>query len=358
PVVCLNKIDRADARPAAVLDEIYGLFIDLGASEQQLEFPVIYTNARAGTATRDLETPGADLRPPFEAMVTTLPGPTHDPHAPTQFQANNLAYDDYVGRLAIGRVMAGSLEPGGQYALCKADGSIVPCKLTRVYGWQGLKRMEVSRALAGDIVAIAGIEDIAIGDTVADREQPAPLPPIRVDEPTIAMVFGANTSPWSGRSGSRVTSRQVRERLFQESRRNVSIRVEETETTDSFRVLGRGELQLAILIETMRREGFELQVSKPNVVLRRRDGVVEEPMEQLLVDVPGEYVGVVTQLLGVRRGVMTRMDHIGSSRVRVEYAVPSRGLIGFRSHFLTETRGTGTLNALFAGWAPWHGPIP
>jgi GTP-binding protein len=358
PVVCLNKIDRADARPAAVLDEIYGLFIDLGASEQQLDFPVIYTNARAGTASSDLAVPGDDLRPLFASIVRTLPGPAHEPDAPTRFQANNLGYDDYVGRLAVGRVVSGSLEPGGQYALCRADGTQSPCKLTRVYGWHGLKRIELPRAVAGDVVAVAGIEDIAIGDTVADRERPGALPPIRVDEPTIAMLFGANTSPWAGRSGSRVTSRQVRERLFQESLRNVSIQVEETEVTDTFRVLGRGELQLAVLIETMRREGFELQVSKPTVVLRKRDGAVEEPVEQLLVDVPTDYVGVVTQLLGVRRGVMTRMDHVGSGRVRVEYAVPSRGLIGFRSHFLTETRGTGTANALFAGWAPWHGAIP
>ena len=357
PVVCLNKIDRADARPAEVLDEIYGLFIDLGANEQQLEFPVIYTNARAGTATRDLGVPGADLQALFATIVTTLPGPIHDPDAPTQFQANNLGYDDYVGRLAIGRVVAGSLVPGAQYTLCRTDGTQSPCKLTRVYGWHGLKRAELERAGAGDIVAIAGVEDIAIGDTIADRERPAPLPPIRVDEPTIAMLFGVNTGPWAGRSGNRVTSRQVRERLLQESRRNVSLRVDETDTMDTFRVLGRGELQLAVLIETMRREGFELQVSKPNVVTREHDGALQEPVEQLLVDVPEEYVGVVTQLLGVRRGVMTRMDHVGSGRVRVEYTMPSRGLIGFRSHFLTETRGTATMNALFAGWAPWHGAI-
>jgi GTP-binding protein len=358
PVVCLNKIDRPDARSAEVLDEIYGLFIDLGANEQQLEFPVVYTNARAGTATLDLAVAGSDLRPLFATIVETLPGPAHDPAAPTRFQANNLGYDDYVGRLAIGRVVAGQLEPGGQYVLCRADGAQVPCKLTRVYGWRGLKRVELERATAGDIVAVAGIEEIAIGDTVADREQPGALPPIRVDEPTIAMLFGVNTSPWAGRSGSRVTSRQVRERLLQESRRNVSLRVEEIDTMDTFRVLGRGELQLAVLIETMRREGFELQVSKPTVVLRERHGTVEEPVEQLLVDVPDEYVGVVTQLLGVRRGVMMKMDHVGSGRARVEYSVPSRGLIGFRSHFLTETRGTATMNALFGGWAPWHGAIP
>ena len=357
PVVCLNKIDRADARPAAVLDEIYGLFIDLGAREEQLEFPVLYTNARAGTATRDLGGESADLRPLFEAIIGFLPGPLHEPDAPARFQANNLGYDDYVGRLAIGRVVAGELVAGGEYVLCRNDSSQAPCKLTHLYAWQGLKRVETERALAGDIVAVAGIEDINIGETIADRERPAALPPIRIDEPTIAMMFGINTSPWAGRSGSRVTSRNLRERLFQESRRNVSLRVEETGSMDSFRVLGRGELQLAILVETMRREGFELQVSKPVVLLRDRDGVVEEPTELLLVDVPEDHVGVVTQLLGVRRGVMTRMDHQGSGRVRIEYVVPSRGLIGFRSLFLTDTRGSGTLNALFNGYAPWHGPI-
>ncbi len=248
--------------------------------------------------------------------------------------------------------------PAGQYTLCRLDGTQVPCKVTHIYGWHGLKRIVIERAVAGDIVAVAGVEDINIGETIADRERPDPLPPIRIDEPTIAMVFGVNTGPWAGRSGTQVTSRKVRERLIQESRRNVSLRVEEGTSTDTFRVLGRGELQLAILIETMRREGYELQVSKPAPVVRERDGVVEEPMELLLVDVPEEYVGIVTQLLGVRRAVMSRMDHIGGGRVRIEYSVPSRGLIGFRSHFLTDTRGTGTINTLFNGYAPWHGPIP
>ncbi len=358
PIVCLNKIDRPDARPTEVLDEVYGLFIDLGANEDQLDFPVLYTNARAGTAGRTLEDQAEDLTPLFQAVVDGLPGPLHEPDQLPCFQANNLDYDDYVGRLAIGRVVAGELVPAGEYALCRGDGTQVACKLTRVYGWQGLKRVEVERALAGDIVAIAGIEDIQIGETVTDRERPHVLPLIRVDEPTIAMIFGVNTSPWAGRSGSRVTTRNVRERLFHEGRRNVSLRVEETDSTDSFRVLGRGELQLAILIETMRREGFELQVSKPAVVVRERDGKVEEPTELLLIDVPEDYVGVVTQLLGVRRGIMTRMDHTGGRRVRVEYTIPSRGLIGFRSLFLTETRGTATLNALFNGYIPWAGPIP
>jgi GTP-binding protein len=358
PVVCLNKIDRADARPAAVLDEIYGLFIDLGATEEQLEFPVLYLVARDGTATRELAVPGTDLGPLFETIVARLPGPVCEPDAPTQFQANNLGYDDYVGRLAIGRLRAGALVPNGQYTLCRVDGTQVPAKLSRVYGWQGLKRVEIERAIAGDVVAIAGIEEIGIGDTVADRERPVALPPIRVDEPTIAMLFGVNASPWGGRDGSKVTSRQVRDRLLTEAKRNVSLRVEETDATDTFRVVGRGELQLAVLIETMRREGFELQVSKPTVVTRRHGDVIEEPMELLLVDSPEEYVGVVTQLLGVRRGVMVSMNPAGGGRVRLEYRVPSRGLIGFRSHFLTETRGTATLNTLFDGWASWTGNIP
>ncbi|MCW5890020.1 MAG: translational GTPase TypA [bacterium] len=358
PIVVLNKIDRADARTAEVLDEIYGLFIDLGADEHQLEFPVLYCIARDGTATRDLASPGTDLQPLFETIVAHLPGPISEAGAPTQFQANNLGYDDYVGRLAIGRLRGGELVAGGQYTLCKVDGRQLPAKVTRLYGWQGLKRTEIPKAVAGDIVAIAGVEEIGIGDTLADKESPVALPPIRIDEPTIAMLFGINTSPWAGRDGNRVTSRQVRDRLLTEMHRNVSLRVEETETTDTFRVLGRGELQLAVLIETMRREGYELQVSKPTVVVREHEGVVEEPMELLLVDVPEEYVGVVTQLLGVRKGVMTKMEPVGSGRVRCEFSVPSRGLIGFRSQFLTETRGTATMNALFGGWAPWHGNIP
>jgi len=357
PVVCINKIDRADARVAGVLDEVYSLFIDLGADEALLDFPVLYTNARAGTATRDLAQPGETLGPLFEAIIQTLPGPPAEPGAATQFQANNLDYDDYVGRLAIGRVVAGDLAAGGQYVLCRADGSQIPCRITHLYGWKGLKRAEVERASAGDIVAVAGIDEIAIGDTVADKERPQALPAIRVDEPTIAMIFGVNTSPWAGRSGSKVTSRQVRERLFREGQRNMALRIEDGQATDTFRVLGRGELQLAILIETMRREGYELEVSKPTAVTRERNGVVEEPTELAVIDVPEEHIGIVTQLLSIRRGTLSRMDHTGGGRVRMEYVVPSRGLIAFRELFLTETRGTGILNALFNGYAPWAGAI-
>jgi GTP-binding protein len=356
PIVCVNKIDRPDARAAEVLDEIYDLFIDLDATEEQLDFPVVYTNARARTATRDLRQPGNNLQPLFDLIVQTLPGPAFDPALPTQFQANNLDYNDYVGRLAIGRLKSGKLAIGN-YTLCRADGTRQPVKVTQVFGWQGLKRIEVDSVDAGDIVAIAGIEDIGIGDTVADRENPKPLPGLRIDEPTIAMIFSANNSPWAGREGEFVTSRKLRERLFLEQKKNVSLRIADTEQADSFQVTGRGEFQLAIIIETMRREGYEVMVSKPTVVTREIDGKLHEPVELLVIDIPEDFIGVVSQLLAMRKGKMTKMTHAGASRVRLEFNVPSRGLIGFRSRFLTDTRGTGIMNALFDGWAPWHGNI-
>ncbi len=356
PIVCINKIDRPDARIAEVLNEIYDLFIDLDATEEQLDFPVVYTNARAGTATCDLKEPGKDLKPLFDLIVQTLPGPAYQPGAPTQFQANNLDYNDYVGRLAIGRLKNGTLR-AGNYTLCRADGTQQPVKVTQVYGWQGLRRVAVDSAEAGDIVALAGIDDIGIGDTVADRESPKPLPPLRIDEPTIAMIFSANNSPWAGREGEFVTSRRLRERLFLEQKKNVSLRIAETEQPDSFQAIGRGEFQLAIIVETMRREGYELMVSKPTAVTRQIGGKLHEPVELLVIDIPEDFIGVVAQLLAVRKGKMTKMAHAGSSRVRLEFSVPSRGLIGFRSRFLTDTRGSGIMNALFDGWAPWHGAI-
>ncbi len=356
PIVCINKIDRPDARVGAVLDEIYDLFIDLDASEDQLDFPVVYTNARAGIATRDLKQPSENLKPLFDLIVQALPGPAGDIQGPTQFQANNLDYNDYVGRLAVGRIKNGTLAVGN-YTLCRMDGTQQPVKVTQVYGWEGLKRIELPIAEAGDIVALAGIEDIGIGDTIADRENPRPLPALRIDEPTIAMVFSANNSPWSGREGEFVTSRKLRERLQYEQRKNVSLRVADTDQPDAFQVTGRGEFQLAIVIETMRREGYELQVSKPTVVTREINGTLHEPVELLVIDVPEDFIGVVSQLLAMRKGKMTKMVHSGSSRVRLEFSVPSRGLIGFRSRFLTDTRGTGIMNALFDGWAPWHGTI-
>ena len=356
PIVCINKIDRSDARPAEVLDEIYDLFIDLDATEDQLDFPIVYSNARSGMATRDLKQPAENLKALFDLIVEALPGPLTDASAPLQFQANNLDYDDYVGRLAIGRLKSGKLAIG-QYMLCRADGEQKPVKITQVSTWEGLKRVAVDAAEAGDIVAIAGVEEVQIGDTIADREHPAALPPLRVDEPTIAMIFSANNSPWSGREGDFVTSRKLRERLVYEQRKNVSLRLEETDSPDSFRVTGRGEFQLAIVIETMRREGYELMVSKPTVVTRDIDGTLNEPIELLVIDVPEEHIGIVSQLLATRKGKMIKMVHGGSGRVRLEFSVPSRGLIGFRSRFLTDTRGTGIANALFNGWAPWHGGI-
>lgn len=357
PIVCINKIDRPDARVAEVLDEIYGLFIDLDATETQLEFPVVYTNAKAGTATRVLEEAGSDLRVLFDLVVEALPGPEVPEGEPTQFQVNNLGYDDYVGRLALGRVRSGEVVAGETYILCGADGAETPCKLTHVYGWQGLKRVDVDRAVGGDIVALAGVEDLEIGDTIADRESPRALPRLRIDEPTIAMIFGVNTSPWAGREGKYVTSRKLRERLETEAHRNVSLKIEDTGTPDRIRVCGRGELQLAILIETMRREGYEVEVSKPMVVTREVDGKLQEPMETAIIDAPEEYVGVISQLLSMRKGTMVHMSPPASGRVRLEFSVPSRGLIGFRSPFLTDTRGTGIINTMFNGYAPWAGEI-
>jgi GTP-binding protein len=354
-VVCINKIDRTDARPAEVLDKIYDLFIDLGAGEDQLEFAVLYTNARAGTATAQLVQPGTGLRPLFEAIVSHLPGPEVHSEASLQFQVNNLDYDDYVGRLAIGRIIAGSMAAGGSYTLCQG-GAVSTCKVARLYGWQGLKRVERDEAQAGDIVMIAGVEDIEIGDTVAGLENPQPLPPIHVDEPTVAMTFSVNNSPWAGREGTFVTSRKLGERIEFEARRNVSVNIEQL-GHDSWRVMGRGELQLAVILETMRREGYELQVSKPTALTRQADGVVLEPMEYLVVDIPEEFIGTVTQLLSARKGKMRTIETHASGRVRLEYDVPARGLIGFRGRFLTETRGAGVMHAVFNGYLPWCGTI-
>ncbi|HYC46629.1 MAG TPA: translational GTPase TypA [Burkholderiales bacterium] len=357
PIVCINKIDRADARIQEVVNEVYDLFIDLDANDEQLEFPVVYTNARTGTATTDLAKPAEDLSVLFQLMLTALPGPLGDENADVQFQCNNLDYNDYVGRLAIGRIKNGVLESGKIFSLCRPEQQPRAVKITQLYMWKGLQRIEAPSAKAGDVVAVAGIEDINIGDTIGDRENPRPLPGIRVDEPTISMFFGANTSPWAGRDGTYVTSRQIRERLYQEQRRNVSMRIEDTESPDTLRVTGRGELQLGILIETMRREGYEVQVSRPTVVTREHDGIVQEPVELLVIDVAEDYVGVVSQLLALRKGKMTRMSPAGTGRVRIEFRVPSRGLIGVRGRFLTETRGTGIMNALFDGWMDWAGPV-
>jgi GTP-binding protein len=358
PLVVINKIDRADARAQAVLNEVYDLFIDLDATEDQLEFPVIYTDARRGTATADLDRPGSDLRPLFESVIAHVPAPRGSTGAPLQALVANLDSSDYLGRLAIGRVFNGRVKVGDPIAVCKLDGSIQRTDVTKIYMFEGLKRVEVAEVAAGDIFCLAGIENIMIGETIADAEQPVAIETIAIDEPTVSTIFGVNTSPFAGRDGRFVTSRQIKDRLDRELLGNVSIRVEPTDTPEQMKVIGRGELQLSILIEMMRREGFELQVSRPEIVTREIAGTLSEPVEELVIDVAEEYQGMVIAEIGIRRGAMTRMINHGSGRIRLEFRIPARGLIGFRSQFLTETRGTGIMHHLFAGWEPWHGPIP
>jgi GTP-binding protein len=357
PIVVVNKIDRADARPVEVLDEIYDLFIDLDATEDQLEFPVLYTNARAGTATSELSTPGESLEPLFETILTTVPAPSFDPALGLQFRVTMLDWDDYVGRLVVGRIFNGRVRQADRVAVVHRDGAIEYAKVTVLYGYEGLKRVEIAEATAGDLVAIAGVEVVEIGETIADAESPVALPLIRIDEPTVSMLFSSNISPFAGREGRFVTSPQLRERLMKEKRINVGIRVEETDSPDTFRVSGRGELQLAILIEMMRREGFEVEVGKPTIITHSEGGQTLEPMEHLVIDIPEEFIGAITQKVGPRRGAMVKMVNHGTGRVRLEYRIPARGLIGYRTEFLTDTRGTGLLNHLFDGWDAWQGDI-
>ena len=358
PVVVINKIDRADARPQAVLNELYDLFIDLDAHEDQLDFPVLYTNAKAGTASASMETPGEDLRPLFEAIVKTIPAAAGEAGNPLQILVANLDYSDYLGRMAIARVFNGTLKNGEEVGIAKLDGSLQKIKITKLFSFSGLKRTDIDRTELGDIVAIAGVEGIAIGETITSLETPSPLPHIVIDEPTIAMQFTVNTSPFAGREGTYVTSRNLRERLQKELLTNVSLRVQETDSTDAFKVLGRGELQLSILIETMRREGYELMVGKPEIVTRQIDGKLMEPVEKLMVDIPEAFIGVVIEKLGSRKGQMLKMHNHGSGRVRMEFSVPTRGMIGLRSELLTDTRGTVIMNSLFDGYTEWMGEIP
>ena len=357
PIVVINKIDRPDARVQEVLNEIYDLFIDLDATEDQLDFPVLYTVSKTGVAKRSMEDPSNDLRPLFDAILEHIPAPAADPEAVLQLLVANLDYSDYLGRLAIGRVLNGTLRYGDTVAIAKRDGSLQTTRITKLYSFEGLKRVDETTGCPGDILAIAGVEGITIGETITSAEAPAPLPPIHIDEPTIAMAFTINTSPFAGREGQWVTSRNLRERLDKELLTNVSIRVEEL-GHDTFKVMGRGELQLAILIEMMRREGHELAVGKPEILTRTVEGQVQEPVELLVIDCPEAYLGVVIEKLGARKGKMNKMVNHGSGRVRLEFHIPSRGLIGLRSELLTDTRGTAIMNSLFEGYIEWQGEIP
>jgi GTP-binding protein len=357
PVVVLNKIDRADARPKEVLDEIYDLFIDLDATEDQLDFPVIYTNAREGVAHRKEGDGSKDLLPLFETIVDKIPAPSGDPAAPLQLQVMNLDYSEFLGRIAIARVFSGTLPRGADVGISKLDGKLQPTRITKLFTFRGLDRDEAEQVEAGDVVAIAGVEGIQIGESITDLANPQPLEPLIIDEPTLAMIFTVNSSPLSGREGSYLTSRDLRDRLQKELLTNVSIRVEDTDTPESFRVLGRGELQLAILIETMRREGFELMVGKPEIVVRNENGKKLEPVERLVVDIPESFIGIILETLGSRRGEMLKMSNHNSGRVRMDFKIPSRGLIGLRSQLLTDTRGTALLHSIFDGWMEYGGEM-
>ncbi len=358
PIVVINKIDRPDARPQEVLNEIYDLFIDLDANEDQLEFPVLYTNAKTGTASLDPWIAGEDLRPLFEAIVQHVPPPRGNPAAPLQLLVANLDSSDYLGRIAIGRIFNGRVKIGDAVAVCKLDTAVHETKVTKLYAFEGLKRIDIQEASAGDIVCLAGIAEITIGETITDVEHRFPIPPVAIDEPTVSMIFGVNTSPMAGRDGQYVTSRQLRDRLDRELLGNVSIRLEPTDSPEQVNVVGRGELQLSILIEMMRREGFEIQVSRPDIVTKHMNGGIVEPVEELVIDVPEDHQGVVIAQVGERKGMMTKMVNNGSGRVRLEFRIPARGLIGFRSQFMTDTKGTGIMNHIFASWEPWHGAIP
>jgi GTP-binding protein len=358
PIVVINKIDRPDARIQEVLNEIYDLFIDLDATEDQLNFPVVYTNAKAGIAKRSPDHPSKDLRPLFDLIIDCIPPPAGDPEAALQLLVANLDYSDYLGRLAIGRVFNGTLRHGDEVAIAKLDGSLQKTKITKLYSFEGLKRVDETVGRPGDILAIAGVEGITIGETVTSAEDPRPLPKVQIDEPTIAMTFTINTSPFAGREGQFVTSRNLRDRLNRELLTNVSIKVEEAGGPDAFKVMGRGELQLAILIEMMRREGYELTVGKPEILTRQINDKLHEPLELLVIDCPEPFVGVVIEKLGSRKGKMTKMINHGSGRVRLEFHIPSRGLIGLRSELLTDTKGTAIMNSLFHGYVEWQGDIP
>ncbi len=357
-IVVINKIDRTDARPKEVLDEIYDLFIDLGADEHQIEFPVLYTIARSGVCHKMLGDDAQDLKFLFEAILSHIPGPQGNDSESPQFLVTNLDYDPYVGQVAIGRIVNGILEMNKVYALCGRDKIVSNVKFSALYTFQELKKKPVSQVEAGDIIAVAGVDNITIGDSITESENPRPLPRLEIDEPTISMIFYVNNSPFSGKEGKFLTSRHLRERLEKEALRNVAIKIKYSEKTDAFEVCGRGELQMAILIETMRREGYEMMVSKPRVLTKQKNGTVLEPYEHMFLDVPEQFIGILTEKLSQRKGKMTHLENNGSGRVTLEFEIPTRGLIGFRSQFMTDTKGAGVMNTLLEGFKPWCGPIP
>lgn len=357
PVVVVNKIDRQEARPVEVVDEILELFIELEAGDDLIDFPVIYTSAKAGVATTDLSAPGLDLRPLFDSIISHVPAPGGDPDGPLQLLVNNTTYDQYQGRMVVGRVCRGAITSGQHVTLIRHDGTAAGARIGRLYVFEGLERVEVPRAGCGEVVTFAGLEDVNIGETVACPDNPDQLPPITVDEPTLKMTFMVNDSPFAGREGKHVTSRELRARLFKETEKNVSLKVTETGNQDAFEVKGRGELHLSILIETMRREGYELQVSKPEVIFKKDNGSLLEPMELLMVDIPEDRMGSVMEILGPRKGELLNMSGLGGGQLRLEFKVPARGLIGFRSQVLTETSGHAVINHVFAGYEPYKGDI-
>jgi GTP-binding protein len=357
PLVVINKIDRAEAKPNQALDRIFDLFVSLDADDQQLDFPVVYASGRLGTATLKQENPGRDIRPLLDIIVDKVPPPPGDPEKPLQMLVTSIDYSDYLGRLAVGRVKNGSIGLGREALRLKRDGSTEKAKVTKIYGFQGLERVELERASSGDIIVLAGFPDVDIGETIADPESPEPLPYVDIDQPTISMVFSVNNSPFAGLDGQYLTSRQLRDRLYRELKSNVGLKVEETETPDAFAVSGRGELHLSILIETMRREGYELQVSRPTVILRDVEGVQCEPFEYLVIDVDDEYVGPVMEKLGSRKAELQNMRADGKGRTRLEFLIPARGLLGYRGQFMTDTRGTGIMHHNFDSYRPYKGEI-
>ena len=357
PLVVVNKIDRPGARPEEVVDEVLDLFIELGADDDQLEFPVVYASGRDGYASLDAHTPGTDMKPLFEKIIEEIPAPEGEPDEPLQLLFSNIDYDDYVGRIGIGRVERGSCKVGQSVILCHNDGTCKNARINKLYQFEGLKRVEAESAGLGDIVAVSGIADLNIGETACDVENPEPLPFVKIDEPTVSMLFMVNNSPFAGKEGKYVTSRNIRERLFKEVETNVAMRVEETDSADTFKVSGRGELHLSILIETMRRQNYEFQVSRPKVIMKEEDGVLKEPMELLTVEVPDNYVGAVMEKLGGRKAELINMAPKESGTTQIEFRIPSRGLMGYRPEFLTDTNGNGIMNSIFDGYEPYKGDI-